>query len=90
MSAAKVMISLPKALLDAVDRAASEEHRSRSDLLREGARLYLQRRQFERRPGDDPEVQQGIAQMDLLAQSDRPVGRWDTTAAVRRTRRRDG
>ncbi|MGH2353293.1 MAG: ribbon-helix-helix protein, CopG family, partial [Chloroflexota bacterium] len=32
------MISLPKPLLEVVDRAASEEHRSRSELFREAAR----------------------------------------------------
>ena len=90
MSAVKVMISIPQALLETLDRAAHEEHRSRSELLREAVRLYLKRRDTERRPGDEPEVQRAVAQMDLLAHGDRSTRGWDTVAAVRRTRRRDG
>jgi CopG family transcriptional regulator / antitoxin EndoAI len=41
----KVLISLPKKFLEDVDRVAVEEHRSRSELIREALRTYLETRQ---------------------------------------------
>ena len=38
---AKVMISMPDALLEEIDRAAKEQHRTRSELVREATRKYL-------------------------------------------------
>jgi uncharacterized protein (DUF433 family) len=40
----KILISLPKNFLDDVDRVAAEEHRSRSELIREALRAYLETR----------------------------------------------
>ena len=37
----KVLIALPPAMLDQVDVVANEEHRTRSDLIREALRRYL-------------------------------------------------
>jgi metal-responsive CopG/Arc/MetJ family transcriptional regulator len=37
----KVLISLPPAMLEQVDFIAQEEHRTRSDLIRESLRRYL-------------------------------------------------
>ena len=39
-----VSISLDESLLADMDKLAKREHRSRSELLREAARLYIQRR----------------------------------------------
>lgn len=39
--AAKVMVSFPEEFLAEVDRVAREEHRSRSELVREALRLYI-------------------------------------------------
>lgn len=89
MSTAKVMISIPKPFLQEVDRAAQEEHRSRSEFFREAARLYLQVRASQRRPIDDPQVQQAMALMDQLARKDKPVSGWNTVHAVRGERERD-
>lgn len=36
----KVLIALPPAMLDLVDHMALEEHRTRSDLIREALRRY--------------------------------------------------
>lgn len=44
MSVSTVNISFPKSLLKALDAAAVAEHRSRSDLLREATRLYIERK----------------------------------------------
>ncbi len=37
----KILVSLPEKFLDDVDRVAAEEHRSRSELIREALRTYL-------------------------------------------------
>ena len=49
--ATKVMVSFPSEFLAEVDRIAREEHRSRSELLREAMRLYIEMRRGERKPG---------------------------------------
>lgn len=38
----KVNLALPTAMLDDLDRLAKREHRTRTDLIREAARRYLQ------------------------------------------------
>jgi len=90
MSTARVMISIPRPFLKEVDRAAQEEHRSRSEFLREAARFYIRVRASQRRPIEDPQVQQAVALMDQLARQDRPVPDWDVVRAVRDERERDG
>ena len=37
-------IALPKALVKKIDRLAKKEYRNRSELIREAARVYLERR----------------------------------------------
>ena len=41
----KILVSLPEKFLENVDRVAVEEHRSRSELIREALRVYLEARQ---------------------------------------------
>ncbi len=41
----KILVSLPQEFLDEVDHLAGEEHRSRSELIREALRAYLEARQ---------------------------------------------
>jgi len=65
--AVKVMVSFPEEFLEQVDDVAREEHRSRSELLREALRLYMGTRQRRRRPGDDPRVRAAVATQDALA-----------------------
>ena len=43
--AVKILVSLPQEFLDEIDRVAQEEHRSRSELIREALRSYLETRQ---------------------------------------------
>ena len=43
--AIKILISLPQEFLEDIDRVAKEEHRSRSELIREALRSYLETRQ---------------------------------------------
>ncbi len=43
--AVKVLLSLPQEFLEDIDHVAAEEHRSRSELIREALRAYLETRQ---------------------------------------------
>jgi len=65
--AVKVMVSFPEEFLDQVDTVAREEHRSRSELLREALRLYMGTRQRRRRPGDGPRARAAVATQGTLA-----------------------
>lgn len=47
----KVLIALPPAMLDQVDQVAHIEHRTRSDLIRESLRRYLDNFRKSRLPG---------------------------------------
>ncbi|MCA9789667.1 MAG: ribbon-helix-helix protein, CopG family [Cyanobacteria bacterium HKST-UBA06] len=42
---AKVLISMKEEFLEEIDALAEEEHRSRSELIREALRLYMRSRQ---------------------------------------------
>jgi len=44
----KILVSLPEKFLEDVDRVAAEEHRSRSELIREALRAYLDARESKR------------------------------------------
>jgi metal-responsive CopG/Arc/MetJ family transcriptional regulator len=81
----KIMVSFPDEFLTEVDRIAREEHRSRSELVREAIRLYIEMRERRRRPGDMPQVQRAIAIQDALSRSAPGEGE-DSTSEVRRWR----
>ena len=80
----KVMVSFPDEFLAEVDRVAREEHRSRSELLREAMRLYIEMRR-RARPGDDPRVQAAVAVQNELARVALGAGQ-DSTEDIRRWR----
>jgi metal-responsive CopG/Arc/MetJ family transcriptional regulator len=82
---AKVMISLPEDFLAQVDRVARAENRSRSELVREAIRLYMEMRGSGRRPGDDPRVQRAVAVQDAIGRSAPGKGE-DSTEEIRRWR----
>jgi predicted nucleotidyltransferase len=78
----KVMVSFPDAFLVEVDRVAEEEHRSRSELVREALRLYIGLRQEQGQAGASPLARQAVARQDEIA---RPgPGEEPTTGARRR------
>jgi metal-responsive CopG/Arc/MetJ family transcriptional regulator len=81
----KVMVSFPNEFLTEVDRIAQEEHRSRSELLREAMRLYIGMRRGEKRPGDVPRVRSAVMAQDALSRLAPGIGE-DSTADVRRWR----
>ncbi len=81
----KVMVSFPSEFLAEVDRIAQEEHRSRSELLREAMRLYMEMRRGEKRPGDVPRVRSAVMAQDALSRLAPGTGE-DSEADVRRWR----
>jgi metal-responsive CopG/Arc/MetJ family transcriptional regulator len=83
--ASKVMISFPDEFLVELDRIAQEEHRTRSELVYEAVRLYIQIRNHQRRPGDIPQVQRAVATQDALSRL-APGSGEDSTSEIRRWR----
>ncbi len=81
----KVMVSFPDGFLEEVDRVAREEHRSRSELVREAIRLYIDMRGHRLRPADNPRVQQAVATQDALSRL-APGSGEDSTVDLRRWR----
>ena len=81
---AKILVSLPEPFLAEVDRVAEEEHRSRSELVREALRHYMaQHARY--RPGERPGVQRAVASQDSLSRLAPGTGE-DSTDDVRRWR----
>ncbi|MDO8736995.1 MAG: ribbon-helix-helix domain-containing protein [Thermoleophilia bacterium] len=80
----KILFSLPGDLLAEIDIVAAEEHRSRSDLIREATRRYITDRPGRQRPIDDPGVREAIRSMDRIAK--KLHGDWDAAQAIRDTR----
>jgi predicted nucleotidyltransferase len=83
--ATKVMVSFPDEFLTEVDRVAQEEHRSRSELIREALRLYIGLRQDQGQPGAHPLVRQAVAMQDNVARLAPGKGQ-DSTTDVRQMR----
>lgn len=79
--ATKVMVSFPEEFLAEVDRVAQEEHRSRSELVREALRLYIGLRQEQ--AGVKPRVRQRPPTRDSLdarGMREAPDGAYQTLA----------
>ena len=81
----KVMVSFPEAFLAELDAVARAEHRSRSELLREAVRVYMDQRRRAGRPEHDPRVRQAVAIQDRLASVAAGTGE-DSTEDIRRWR----
>jgi metal-responsive CopG/Arc/MetJ family transcriptional regulator len=78
----RVMISFPDEFLEAVDTLAEAEQRSRSELVREALRRYMEARTGRVRPGDRPEVQAAVTSLNALAQITPGTGE-DSTTTIR-------
>lgn len=79
-----VTISLPPDLAEEVDRLAAEESRTRSELLREAFRQYVERRRRWERifaTADDAAASQGLTEDAILAAVKRRRGRRAPDAA---------
>lgn len=83
--ASRVMISFPEAFLKQVDKLARAEHRSRSALVREALRYYIEARYGAMRPGDLPQVRAAVESMNALAKVS-PGTNEDSTVDVRNWR----
>ncbi len=73
---AKVMISLPEAFLAKVDRKARAQDRSRSEVVREALRAFLQGRPPDRRSWKE-------TLRPLRELEDQWIGEWDSTQIIR-------
>ena len=81
----KVMVSFPDEFLVQVDRVAQEEHRSRSELVREALRFYMGLRETQGQPRANPLVQRAILVQDRLSAAAPGTGQ-DSTADIRQWR----
>ena len=78
---ARINIVLPGELLEQIDRAATEDHVSRSGFLQEAARAGLTRRREEREVAERlARRQKAAAEMDRLAEK---FGKWDGVKIIR-------
>lgn len=73
--ATKVMVSFPEEFLAEVDRVAREEHRSRSELVREALRLYIGQRGEKSHPSAPAVREAPVATYGVLANQDREIAR---------------
>ena len=81
----KVMVSFPDEFLAEVDRIAAAENRTRSELLREAVRIYIETKETRKRPIDDPKVRRAVEVLDEISR--RSPGRGeDSTEDIRRWR----
>jgi len=85
----KVMVSFPDKFLTEVDQLAREEQRSRSELLREAVRFYIEMRRSRQRPGSKPHVKRAVAAQDDLARLAPGAGE-DNAAIIRQWRETGG
>jgi len=81
----KVMVSFPEGFLAEVDEIAGIEHRSRSELLREAMRLYIELRHGKRKPRENPRVHKAVTIQNELSRSSPGDGE-DSAADIRRWR----
>ena len=68
MNTNAVNISFQKNLLDQIDRVAKEESRSRSELIREAARMYIERKRRWRdifNFGEEQSQKLGLTEKDI-------------------------
>lgn len=64
----KVLVALPPGLLEQIDYVAQVEHRTRSDLIREALRRYIE--SFKRTQGRAPFVTQGSSKVAVFAEAE--------------------
>lgn len=80
--ATKVLISFPNEFLVRVDQLAHLEQRSRSELVREALRQYMESRQGVLRPGDSFQVRAAVETQNALSQISPGTGE-DSTEDIR-------
>ena len=85
MGRAKIMVSIPEEMLSELDQTAKEDHRSRSEFIREAVRLFLQVRKSRSVPNQNSRIRKAIAIQDSLAASD-TAKEWNGTHEIRKWR----
>ena len=81
---ARVNIMIPETMLEEVDQAAEEDNLSRSGLIQEAARRYLETRRIEREAAERKQrMEKAAANMDKLADK---FGKWDGVGTIRQFR----
>lgn len=77
----RVNVIIQNDLLEALDRVALEDNQSRSGLLQEAARIYLERRREEQAAAErKARMEKAAHEMDRLAEK---FGKWDGVKIVR-------
>lgn len=83
---ARINVMMPDNVLQAVDRAATEENLTRSAFLQKAARRYLEEKRLEREALERKQrMQKAAAKMDKLANK---FGKWDGVGTIRQFRDR--
>ncbi len=87
MAKAKILASIPEEMVADLDQVAKQEHRSRSEFVREALRLYIRGRGRKSHsiPYHAPEVRKAVAVQVALAAAD-AAGDWDGTYEIRKRR----
>jgi len=85
MGSSKIMISVPEEMLCELDHEARQEHRSRSEFIREAVRLFLEVKKSKTIPGRISQIQNAVAVQDSLASTD-SVQNWNGTEEIRKWR----
>lgn len=81
---ARVNIIMQDDLLEEIAKAATQDNLSRSGLLQEAARAYLDRRRREREEAERKmKMEKAAAEMDRLAEK---FGKWDGVKIIRHFR----
>ena len=85
MGSAKIMISVPEEMLSELDHKAREDHRSRSEFIREAVRHFLELRKAPDVPGRNQRIQEAVSVQDALAKEDSSED-WNGTEEIRKWR----
>lgn len=80
----RLNIVIPDDLLGEIDRAATQDNLSRSGLLQEAAKAYLDRRRHQRETAERKvKMEKAAVEMDRLAEK---FGKWDGVKIIRHFR----
>jgi metal-responsive CopG/Arc/MetJ family transcriptional regulator len=83
----KIIVSLPNPFLEVIDRIAKEEHRSRSELLREAFRVYIGIKKDSQSISllEKPKVKKALSIQQKSKKRLKEI-KWNSTVEIRRWR----
>jgi metal-responsive CopG/Arc/MetJ family transcriptional regulator len=85
MGSAKIMISVPEEMLLELDHKAREDHRSRSEFIREAVRHFLELKKAPDVPGRNQRIREAVSVQDALAKEDSSKD-WNGAEEIRKWR----